>query len=87
LSSGSLDDDLVTLHPLGTTVCDEGKRNIHAPDAILADKFVTMQTALDATLDRPKPILPAIQVNMRGDRGSPAEDDHQHESKTSPNAP
>ncbi len=58
-----------------TTVGDEREHNIHVHDGISEEQFVTMRTARDATLGMPKLILPAIQVNMRGGKLPPAEDD------------
>ncbi|KQX31918.1 hypothetical protein ASD05_27660 [Variovorax sp. Root434] len=49
-------------------------RNIHVRDGIGADEFVAMRTARDATLDVPTLILPSIQVNVRGGRLQPADD-------------
>jgi hypothetical protein len=43
-------------------------------DGIGADEFVAMRTARDATLDVPTLILPSIQVNVRGGRLPPADD-------------
>ena len=38
------------------------------------DDFVAMRTARDATLDLPHLILPSVQVNVRGGRLPPPED-------------
>lgn len=48
-----------------TTVAAEREGNIHAHDGITEDEFVQMREARDATLDMPRLILPAVQVNMR----------------------
>lgn len=48
-----------------TTVAAERQGNIHAHDGITEDEFVQMREARDATLDMPRLILPAVQVNMR----------------------
>ncbi len=56
-----------------TTVGDERDHNIHIHDGISEEQFVSMRTARDATLGMPKLILPAIQVNMRGGKLRPAE--------------
>lgn len=48
-----------------TTVAAERDGNIHAHDGITEDEFVMMREARDATLDMPRLILPAVQVNMR----------------------
>ena len=57
-----------------TTVADQRARNIHVRDGIGADEFVAMRTARDATLEVPTLILPSIQVNVRGGRFPPADD-------------
>jgi glyoxylase-like metal-dependent hydrolase (beta-lactamase superfamily II) len=51
-----------------TTVAEEKANNIHVRDGISEDEFVKMRTERDATLDMPKLIIPAIQVNIRGGR-------------------
>lgn len=57
-----------------TTVAAERRGNIHVRDGIGEDEFVRMRTARDATLAVPALLLPAVQVNMRGGRLPPAED-------------
>jgi len=57
-----------------TTVAQQRAHNIHVRDGIGADEFVAMRTARDATLDMPTLILPSIQVNVRGGRLPPADD-------------
>lgn len=57
-----------------TTVAAEREGNIHAHDGITEDEFVQMREARDATLDMPRLILPAIQVNMRAGHMPPADD-------------
>ena len=57
-----------------TTVGDERADNVHVHDGIGEDAFVAMRTARDATLDLPHLILPSVQVNVRGGRLPPAED-------------
>lgn len=49
-----------------TTIGAQRDANVHVHDGIGEDAFVAMRTARDATLDMPRLILPAIQVNMRG---------------------
>jgi len=49
-----------------TTVADERLQNVHVRDGVTEDEFVAMRTARDATLAKPRLIIPAIQVNMRG---------------------
>lgn len=48
-----------------TTVGAERSGNIHVRDGIDAAAFVAMRTARDKTLDMPRLILPAVQVNIR----------------------
>lgn len=57
-----------------TTVAAEREGNIHAHDGITEDEFVQMREARDATLDMPRLILPAVQVNMRAGHMPPADD-------------
>jgi glyoxylase-like metal-dependent hydrolase (beta-lactamase superfamily II) len=57
-----------------TTVADEKARNIHVHDGVGEAEFVKFRTERDATLDMPVLILPSVQVNMRGGRLPPAED-------------
>lgn len=49
-----------------TTIGAQRDGNVHVHDGVDEDAFVAMRTARDATLDMPRLILPAIQVNMRG---------------------
>lgn len=57
-----------------TTVAEEKAQNIHIAGKTRAE-FVALRTARDATLDMPKLIIPALQVNMRGgDLPAPDED-------------
>lgn len=57
-----------------TTVAAEREGNIHAHDGITEDEFVQMREARDATLDMPRLILPAVQVNMRAGHMPPPDD-------------
>lgn len=57
-----------------TTVAEQRARNIHVRDGIGEDEFVAMRTARDATLDVPTLILPSIQVNVRGGKLPPPDD-------------
>ncbi|WP_454908549.1 MBL fold metallo-hydrolase [Variovorax gossypii] len=57
-----------------TTVAQQRTHNIHARDGIGVDEFVAMRTARDASLEVPTLILPSIQVNVRGGRLPPADD-------------
>jgi glyoxylase-like metal-dependent hydrolase (beta-lactamase superfamily II) len=57
-----------------TTVAEERAHNIHIAGKT-REEFVALRTARDATLDMPKLIIPALQVNMRGgDLPEPDED-------------
>ncbi|BBU62864.1 hypothetical protein MSC49_27990 [Methylosinus sp. C49] len=57
-----------------TTVGAERKGNVHVHDGVGEDAFVDMRTHRDATLDLPHLILPSVQVNVRGGRLPPPED-------------
>ncbi|MFZ5492852.1 MAG: MBL fold metallo-hydrolase [Pseudomonadota bacterium] len=57
-----------------TTVAAQRAGNIHLHDGVGLDAYVAMRTARDATLAVPRLILPSIQVNIRGGRMPPAED-------------
>jgi len=58
-----------------TTVAEERQQNVHVRDGTTQAEFVAMRTARDATLAKPRLIIPAIQVNMRaGHLPPPAED-------------
>ncbi|WP_379921908.1 MBL fold metallo-hydrolase [Erythrobacter sp. R86502] len=57
-----------------TTVAAEREGNIHAHDGVSEDEFVQMRDARDATLDMPRLILPAVQVNMRAGHMPPPDD-------------
>jgi glyoxylase-like metal-dependent hydrolase (beta-lactamase superfamily II) len=57
-----------------TTVGDERSKNVHVHDGVEEEAFVSMRAARDATLDLPHLILPSVQVNVRGGRLPPAED-------------
>lgn len=49
-----------------TTMLAERTGNVHLHKDVSEEEFVAMRTQRDATLEMPKLILPAIQVNMRG---------------------
>jgi len=61
-----------------TTVAAERRGNIHVHDGVSEADFVAMRTHRDAGLSMPQLILPAVQVNMRGGRLPPAEDNGRH---------
>ena len=56
-----------------TTVADERRQNVHVSDGVTEQEFVAMRTARDATLAKPRLIIPAIQVNMRAGQLPPAD--------------
>lgn len=56
-----------------TSVGEQRRSSVHVHDGISEDDFVTMRKARDATLDVPKLLLPAIQVNIRAGRFPEAE--------------
>ncbi|QNK03119.1 MBL fold metallo-hydrolase [Dyella telluris] len=57
-----------------TTVGDERRSNIHVGEGKGEEDFVQMRNTRDATLSMPRLLLPSVQVNMRGGRFPPAED-------------
>jgi glyoxylase-like metal-dependent hydrolase (beta-lactamase superfamily II) len=57
-----------------TTVAEERKKNIHAHEGVSEQDFVKMRNERDATLEMPTLLLPSVQVNMRGGRFPPPED-------------
>ncbi len=57
-----------------TTVAEQRASNIHVRDSVSEDEFVKMRQARDATLEMPTLILPSIQVNVRGGRLPPPDD-------------
>ena len=58
-----------------TTVVEQKARNIHVGGQKSKDEFVEMREERDAKLGMPKLILPSIQVNMRGGKMPPPEED------------
>lgn len=56
-----------------TTVAAQRAGNIHIRDGVSEEAFVAMRNARDATLDMPRLMLPAVQVNMRAGCLPPAE--------------
>lgn len=57
-----------------TSVAEQRAANIHVRDGVSEDEFVKMRQARDATLEMPTLILPSIQVNVRGGRLPPPDD-------------
>lgn len=60
-----------------TTVAEEKVHNIHVKQDISQEEFVRMRSERDATLDMPRLILPAVQVNMRAGHMPKADDNGQ----------
>lgn len=58
-----------------TTMLAQRTANVHLHEDVDEDQFVEMRTQRDATLEMPRLILPAIQVNMRGGHLPSPEDD------------
>jgi len=58
-----------------TTVADEREHNVHAREGVNEDEFVALREARDATLAMPRLIIPSLQVNMRGGRLPPKDED------------
>jgi len=69
-----------------TTIGAERAGNIHVHEGVSEDEFVKMRNDRDATLAMPKLILPSVQVNMRGGKLPPAEDNGIHYLKIPINA-
>ena len=57
-----------------TTVAEQRANNVHVHDGIAARDFVALRNARDQSLDMPRLILPAVQVNMRAGHLPPAEE-------------
>lgn len=58
-----------------TTVAEEKASNVHIGQGASKDSFVEMRDSRDATLSKPKLIIPSLQVNMRaGNMPEPDED-------------
>jgi glyoxylase-like metal-dependent hydrolase (beta-lactamase superfamily II) len=57
-----------------TTMLAQRTANVHLHEGVTEEEFVKMRTQRDATLDMPRLILPSIQINMRGGRLPPPED-------------
>ena len=56
-----------------TTVGEQIDRNVHIGNGVGEDDYVAMRQKRDATLNVPKLLYPAIQVNIRGGRLPPAD--------------
>jgi glyoxylase-like metal-dependent hydrolase (beta-lactamase superfamily II) len=57
-----------------TTVADERERNVHIGGGVGEDDYVAMREKRDATLNAPKLLYPAIQVNIRAGRLPPPDE-------------
>lgn len=56
-----------------TTVGEQLDHNVHIGGGVGEDAYVAMRQARDATLNVPKLLYPAVQVNIRGGRLPPAD--------------
>lgn len=60
------------------TVAEHKDNNIHVKDGTSREDFIERRQARDATLALPHRILAALQINLRGGRLPPTEDDGYH---------
>jgi len=60
------------------TVARQRAGNIHVHEGVTESQFVAMREKRDATLDAPRLLLPAIQVNIRAGRLPRAESNGRH---------
>lgn len=60
------------------TVDEHKRRNVHVKDGTSESEFVETREKRDRTLPLPDRMLHALQVNLRGGRLPPAEDDGHH---------
>ena len=58
-----------------TTVTEQREHNIHVGHGTSEDQFVRMREERDKTLAMPRLIIPSLQVNMRGGKLPPEDDD------------
>jgi hypothetical protein len=49
-------------------VLEQNQRNIHAHFGITEEQFVALRTERDATLAKPRLLLPSVQINIRAGR-------------------
>ena len=56
-----------------STVREQKQNNIHVNENIGEDEFITMREKRDLTLKTPKLMIPSIQVNIRGGKMPPKE--------------
>ena len=74
-------------HAWESTVAEQRASNVHVHDGVSEDDFAAMRTARDATLGMPTLLLPSVQVNMRGGRLPPPEENGVRYLKIPLNAP
>ncbi|MFW8637454.1 MBL fold metallo-hydrolase [Cribrihabitans pelagius] len=68
--------------PMWEATVDEHKaHNIHVKDGTQREEYIQRRQTRDATLSLPNRILAALQINLRGGRLPPAEDDGNHDLK------
>lgn len=60
------------------TVAEHKAQNPHVKDGTAREEFIKLRNERDATLALPDRILAALQINLRGGRLPPAEDDGHH---------
>ncbi len=58
-----------------TSVAEERANNIHVGGGTSREDFIAMRTARDNTLEMPTLIIPSLQVNMRGGKMPPEDED------------
>jgi hypothetical protein len=56
-----------------TSVLEQQRNNVHIKAGISVDEFVEMRNTRDATLNVPRLLLPAIQINIRAGAMPPKE--------------
>ena len=60
------------------TVAEHKAQNVHVRDGTVREEWIAKREARDRTLPLPDRILAALQINLRGGRLPPAEDDGRH---------
>jgi hypothetical protein len=61
-----------------TTVAEQKRDNIHFKNKPSCEEYARIRRARDRTLPMPKQILHALQINLRGGRLPPPENDGRH---------
>jgi glyoxylase-like metal-dependent hydrolase (beta-lactamase superfamily II) len=56
-----------------TSVIEQKQNNVHVKNGVTKEEFVKMRNAKDATLNIPRLLLPAIQINIRAGAMPPKE--------------